>query len=671
MTDRELDAAGITDPGLRAAYLQCRRLNARHGKTYFLATRLLPVARRRRRARPVRVRALGRRHRRRPRQRRDHRGTRPAPSPPCSSGWSPGLHRGDSAEPVVQGAGPHRTPCTASTTATSRTSWRRCAATWTVTDYPTFEDLRALHARVGRGDRPPDAAGARHRRPAARKRRRTPPPSVSPSSSPTSCGTSAKTSTAAGSTCPRICSPPTASTANCCTWSRATGARDRRITAALEAAADLTRGVYREAAPGLAILDPVSRPCIRTAFVLYGGILDAVRDDGYAVLHRRAAVPRRRRIAVALDGLTRVAAARLRAAGFPGRPRRTGCPLPGASTRRRHERRGPHVAAASSPAAASPSRSVGAAAAHLADAKPGLIAAALKRAHGPSFRELVRGLRRARHHAGPSLRPYRRRHEVVPGVTREGGWSRDRGPARTWARRSRTAGCAAAPSSATGTDSPWTARRSRAGSPSRRTTTASWPGCAWTRRGRRSPWNGRSSPSVRTPQEPSPRSAPAPASANRRTWSPTGSIPGTERGSTRTRSSISAWWTCPPRARAGTASSLDVSFKVAGRAVVPVRAVFTTPEPRTVVMHITEGEGRGSVVETHATPLGPDGRGRPRTAVIEAVVASSDRPGFAVARAAAPVLRPLMRAVAGRLWRDDLAYAERRWALRSSGRFPG
>jgi 15-cis-phytoene synthase len=38
---RELDAAGITDPGLRAAYLRCRALNATHGRTYFLATRLL------------------------------------------------------------------------------------------------------------------------------------------------------------------------------------------------------------------------------------------------------------------------------------------------------------------------------------------------------------------------------------------------------------------------------------------------------------------------------------------------------------------------------------------------------------------------------------------------------------------------------------------------------
>ncbi|MEY9810337.1 hypothetical protein RKD21_000594 [Streptomyces albogriseolus] len=126
-----------------------------------------------------------------------------------------------------------------------------------------------------------------------------------------------------------------------------------------------------------------------------------------------------------------------------------------------------------------------------------------------------------------------------------------------------------------------------------------------------------------------------------------------------------------PAAADEDAFAVDVSFKVAGRLVVPVRAVFTAPEPRTVVMHITEGEGVGSVVETHATPLGPDASGRPRTAVIEAVVAASDRRGFALARAAAPLLRPLVRAASGRLWRDDLAYAERRWALRSTGRFPG
>ncbi|MFD7702065.1 DUF5914 domain-containing protein [Streptomyces caelestis] len=121
----------------------------------------------------------------------------------------------------------------------------------------------------------------------------------------------------------------------------------------------------------------------------------------------------------------------------------------------------------------------------------------------------------------------------------------------------------------------------------------------------------------------------------------------------------------------GDTFTVDVSFKVAGRLVVPVRAEFTAPGPRTVVMRITEGEGAGSVVESHATPLGTDDRGRPRTAVVEAVVAASDRPGFALARGAAPLLRPLVRAAAGRLWRDDLAYAERRWSLRSTGRFPG
>ncbi|MFI1524368.1 DUF5914 domain-containing protein [Kitasatospora cineracea] len=117
--------------------------------------------------------------------------------------------------------------------------------------------------------------------------------------------------------------------------------------------------------------------------------------------------------------------------------------------------------------------------------------------------------------------------------------------------------------------------------------------------------------------------------------------------------------------------AVDVSFRAAGRLVVPVRAVFTAPGPRTVVMRIVEGEGAGSVVETHATPLTGPSSPAPRTAVVEAVVACSGRRGFAVARALAPALRPLVRRTAGRLWRDDLAYAERRWALRSTGRFPG
>ena len=46
MSNRELDAAGITDPLMRDSYEACRRLNASHGKTYYLATLLLPPAKR-------------------------------------------------------------------------------------------------------------------------------------------------------------------------------------------------------------------------------------------------------------------------------------------------------------------------------------------------------------------------------------------------------------------------------------------------------------------------------------------------------------------------------------------------------------------------------------------------------------------------------------------------
>jgi phytoene synthase len=46
MSRRDLDAAGITDPEMRASYERCRQLNAAHGKTYYLATLLLPPAKR-------------------------------------------------------------------------------------------------------------------------------------------------------------------------------------------------------------------------------------------------------------------------------------------------------------------------------------------------------------------------------------------------------------------------------------------------------------------------------------------------------------------------------------------------------------------------------------------------------------------------------------------------
>lgn len=109
---------------------------------------------------------------------------------------------------------------------------------------------------------------------------------------------------------------------------------------------------------------------------------------------------------------------------------------------------------------------------------------------------------------------------------------------------------------------------------------------------------------------------------------------------------------------------VDVTFTV-GRLGVPVRAEFSCPDARTVTMEIVDGEGAGSVVETHATPLRPGPDGLPRTAVIEAVLAHSDRPGFRHVRRLAGALRPMVGAAARRLWHDDIAYAERRYELRS------
>ncbi|MFE5464081.1 DUF5914 domain-containing protein [Nocardia sp. NPDC056564] len=109
---------------------------------------------------------------------------------------------------------------------------------------------------------------------------------------------------------------------------------------------------------------------------------------------------------------------------------------------------------------------------------------------------------------------------------------------------------------------------------------------------------------------------------------------------------------------------LTVTFRVTRRLGVPVEAEFTCPDPRTIVMRIVEGEGKGSVVETHATPLGSGPDGQARTAVVEAVIADSERAGFRFAHHALPLLRPLMNHAATRLWRDDMAYAERRYQLR-------
>ncbi|MFG3248856.1 phytoene/squalene synthase family protein [Streptomyces sp. NPDC048187] len=310
MTRRELDAAGITDPALRAAYTRCRQLNARHGKTYFLATRLLPLERRsavhalygfarwaddivddhdRHRTPQQRARLLRR----------------------LEGDLADGLRTGAGAEPVVRAVAD-----TAARYGIDHALFgdflSSMRADLTVTQYPTYADLKGyVHgsaAVIGLQMLP--VLGTV-----------TPREEAAPHAAALGVAfqlTNFLRDVGEDLDRGRVYLPGDLLAAHgvdrpLLEWSRRTGRRDPRIRAALVAAEAMTREVYRTAEPGIAMLDPRVRPCIRAAFVLYGGILDAIAEQDYTVLHRRAVVPRRRRAATAASGVLRVAGARWRA----------------------------------------------------------------------------------------------------------------------------------------------------------------------------------------------------------------------------------------------------------------------------------------------------------------------------------------------------------------------
>ncbi len=318
--ERALNRAGVTDPALRAAYRVCRDLHARHGRTYFLATSLLRPAQR------PSVHALYG-FARWADDIVDGTGAAPAPVSASTQRSAEalaalerclheGLRTGRAEEPVVRAL--------ADTAARHRIEHRHFTdflasmrADLTVTDYPTYRDLRAyMHgsaAVIGLQMLP--VLGTV-----------TPREEAAPHAAALGVAfqlTNFLRDVGEDLDRGRVYLPQDLLAAHgadraLLEWCRRTGRTDPRVTAAVRAAEDLTRGVYREAEPGVAMLDPVSRPCIRAAFVLYRGILDAIADDGYAVVHRRSAVGRPRRAAVAASGALRVGAARLRAACSPG-----------------------------------------------------------------------------------------------------------------------------------------------------------------------------------------------------------------------------------------------------------------------------------------------------------------------------------------------------------------
>jgi 15-cis-phytoene synthase len=72
-----------------------------------------------------------------------------------------------------------------------------------------------------------------------------------------------------------------------------------RLRALLRFESDRAKEHYARAEPGIDLLAPTSRPCIRAALTLYRGILDEIEHANFEVLSTRIRVSRGRRLAIA------------------------------------------------------------------------------------------------------------------------------------------------------------------------------------------------------------------------------------------------------------------------------------------------------------------------------------------------------------------------------------
>jgi phytoene synthase len=92
-----------------------------------------------------------------------------------------------------------------------------------------------------------------------------------------------------------------------CRRSRAADPRARRAIAAL---VEVNQDFYRRARPGIAMLSPVARPCVATAFRLYRAILDEIRAADHDVWSTRHRVSDTRKAVAAVPALARSLLAR-------------------------------------------------------------------------------------------------------------------------------------------------------------------------------------------------------------------------------------------------------------------------------------------------------------------------------------------------------------------------
>ena len=90
---------------------------------------------------------------------------------------------------------------------------------------------------------------------------------------------------------------------------------DDDVRGMLASEIDRTRAIYRRAEPGIAMLAPGARGCVRVAYQLYGDIMTAVERADYQVFGPRIRVSRRRRAQIAGRIVTDAARSTLRRGG--------------------------------------------------------------------------------------------------------------------------------------------------------------------------------------------------------------------------------------------------------------------------------------------------------------------------------------------------------------------
>lgn len=314
MIGSELDAAGVHDPALRDAYRRCRELNAKYGRTFFLATRLLPP-----KLRPA-VHAL-------------YGFARQADDilddPELNLSTAEREDRLQRLatqlfDRLVQGRATGDDPALAAVVHTARKygiAWElfddflmSMRMDLTVTDYPDraaldryvhgsaevigLQLLPVLGTVVPREEAAPYAAA------------------LGKAFQLTNFLRDVDEDLQLG----RIYLPADELDAHhvdrdLLMWCHTHQRTDSRVRDALVEQHAGTRRIYDFAQQGIAMLDPYSRPCVSAALTLYSEILDCIEDIDFAIFTRRATVGTVRRVQVAGIGLLRAWGARLNRGG--------------------------------------------------------------------------------------------------------------------------------------------------------------------------------------------------------------------------------------------------------------------------------------------------------------------------------------------------------------------